>query len=82
MVSEGPVAVGGGSLRDVLSGGTPKVFEPRELYAIVAAVSAAVFLTCDRAGLARITSISIGVGTGFLFRLLALRFGWRTRAVG
>jgi uncharacterized membrane protein YeiH len=74
-------AVGGGSLRDVLSGGTPKVFERGELYAIVAAVSAAVFLTCDHAGLARITSTSIGVGAGFSFRLLALRFGWRTKAV-
>lgn len=75
-------AVGGGSLRDVLSGGTPKVFERGELYAIVAAVSAAVFLACDYAGLARITSTSIGIGAGFSFRLLALRFGWRTRAVG
>jgi uncharacterized membrane protein YeiH len=74
-------AVGGGSLRDVLSGSAPKVFERGEFYAIVAAVSAAVFLGCDRAGLPRITSTAIGVGAGFLFRLLALQFGWRTKGV-
>jgi uncharacterized membrane protein YeiH len=74
-------AVGGGSLRDVLSGTTPKVFERGELYAIVAAASAAVFLGCDRAGFSRLASTGAGVGAGFSFRLLALHFGWRTRAV-
>lgn len=43
-------AVGGGSLRDVLSGRTPRVFERGELYAIVAFVAAATFLACNAGG--------------------------------
>ncbi|MGA7920764.1 MAG: TRIC cation channel family protein [Candidatus Acidiferrales bacterium] len=74
-------AVGGGSLRDVLSGTTPRVFERGELYAIVAAISASVFLACDYAGLPRIISTSFGIGFGFLFRLVSLHFGWQTKSV-
>ena len=38
-------AVGGGCIRDVLSGRTPKIFERGELYAIAAAFGAAMFLS-------------------------------------
>ena len=41
-------AVGGGSLRDVFSGRTPKVFERGEPYAVVAALASVVFLVCDK----------------------------------
>ena len=40
-------AVGGGCIRDVLSGRTPKIFERGELYAIAAAFGAAMFLLCE-----------------------------------
>jgi len=74
-------AVGGGSLRDVFSGCTPKVFEKGEPYAVVAAFASIVFLVSDRlSGNARL-STSVGIATGFLMRALALRFQWRTRAV-
>jgi uncharacterized membrane protein YeiH len=43
-------AVGGGCIRDVLSGRTPKIFERGELYAIAAGFGAATFLLCDRLG--------------------------------
>lgn len=74
-------AVGGGSLRDVLSGRTPKVFERGEFYAIVALVAAAAFLACNAAGFSRTAATGAGVGIGFLFRLASLRFGWQTGAI-
>jgi uncharacterized membrane protein YeiH len=77
----GITAVGGGVIRDVLSGRTPRIFERGEIYAIAAGVAAAIFLVCDRIGLQRETSTILGSLCGFGLRLLALRFRWRTRAV-
>lgn len=74
-------AVGGGSLRDVFSGRTPKVFERSEPYALVAAIVSALFLLTDRwTGNAKL-STSIGIAAGFMIRMLALRFHWKTKAV-
>jgi uncharacterized membrane protein YeiH len=72
-------AVGGGSLRDVFSGRTPKVFERGEPYALVAALAASVFMICDRLSGNATLSTFAGLGAGFLFRLLALHFNWKTR---
>jgi uncharacterized membrane protein YeiH len=72
-------AVGGGSLRDVFSGRTPKVFERGEPYALVAALAATVFLICDRLTGNVTLSTFVGLATGFMFRVLALRFNWKTR---
>ncbi len=74
-------AVGGGSLRDVLSGRPPKVFERGELYAIAAAFGSAAFLFCDWLQFNREFSTIAGTSCGFGLRLLALRFNWQTRAV-
>jgi uncharacterized membrane protein YeiH len=74
-------AVGGGSLRDVLSGHTPMIFERGQLYAIVALVSASSFVLCNFLGLSHSTSTILSVSLGFLLRLLTLRFGWRTSAI-
>lgn len=73
-------AVGGGSLRDVFSGRTPKVFERGEPYALVAAFAATLFMICDRLSGNAALSTSVGLATGFIFRVLALRFNWKTRA--
>jgi uncharacterized membrane protein YeiH len=73
-------AVGGGSLRDVFSGRSPKVFERGELYAVVAAFASLVFLISDRLSGNAALSTSFGLVAGFLFRALALRFAWRTKA--
>jgi uncharacterized membrane protein YeiH len=75
-------AVGGGSLRDVFSGRTPKVFERGEPYALVAAIVSVLFLVTDRWTGNLKLSTSIGVAAGFLIRVLALRFQWKTKAVG
>ena len=77
----GVTAVGGGSLRDVLSGRTPKIFEGGELYAIAAVFGSAMFLLCERVGLNREVSTLVGTLSAFGLRLLALRFHWETRQV-
>lgn len=77
----GITAVGGGVIRDVLSGLSPRIFERGEIYAIAAGFGAATFLLCDYFRLPRETSTIIGSLGGFTLRLLALRFHWRTRAV-
>lgn len=74
-------AVGGGSIRDVLSGRTPKIFERGELYAIAAVFGSAAFLFFDWLGFSREICTVAGASLGFGLRLLALRFNWQTRAV-
>jgi uncharacterized membrane protein YeiH len=74
-------AVGGGCIRDVLSGRTPKIFERGELYAIAAGFGAATFLVCDAFNLPREVSTAAGSLCGFGLRLLALRYHWATRSV-
>jgi uncharacterized membrane protein YeiH len=75
-------AVGGGSLRDLLSGKSPAVFKEGELYALVSTLAAAVFLGIQQLGVPAGRAAGIGTTVGFGLRLLAIRYGWRTRAVG
>lgn len=74
-------AVGGGSLRDVFMGRTPRIFERGEPYAIAATIAVVAFLLVDFLGFSRTDSTATGAGVGFLVRVLALQFGWRTRRV-
>jgi uncharacterized membrane protein YeiH len=74
----GVTAVGGGSIRDVLRGRTPQIFERGELYAIAAGFGAAMFLIFDALHFARPMSTAIGALSGLSLRLLALRFHWQT----
>jgi len=74
-------AVGGGALRDVFSGHTPRIFESGQLYALIALFAAIVFLSLERAGFTPTAATWIAVSAGFSFRLLSLRFRWQTRAV-
>lgn len=75
-------AVGGGALRDLFSGRAPATFKEGELYALVATTSAAIFLCVQRMGVPLNRAAIIGTLVGFGLRLLAIRYGWRTRAVG
>ncbi len=74
-------AVGGGCIRDVLSGRTPKIFERGELYAIAAAFGSAAFLLCDALKFTREISTAAGTLCGFGLRLLAWRYHWETRSI-
>jgi uncharacterized membrane protein YeiH len=74
--------VGGGSLRDVLMGRTPRIFERGEPYAIAALLAVLVFLAGEGFGLDRSISTAAGATSGLVLKLLAARFQWRTPAVG
>jgi uncharacterized membrane protein YeiH len=72
-------AVGGGSLRDVLGGRTPRVFERGQFYAVAALAGSAAFLLADRTGMGRAWATVAGTLSCFLLRMLSIRFNWRTR---
>lgn len=74
-------AVGGGSLRDIFAGRSPNVFQEGELYALVSATAALVFLLLQKLGVPVSQAATAGTLTGFGLRMLALRFGWRTQRV-
>lgn len=74
-------AVGGGSLRDVLMGRTPKVFEHGEPYALAALLAVLVFLGCEGLGWDRSVSTAAGALSGLALKLLARRFQWTTPTV-
>ena len=75
-------AVGGGMLRDVLTGRAPRVFEHGQFYAIAAVFGSIVFLVSDRLGMSREFSTFVGSACGFCLRVASLKFNWRTRHVG
>lgn len=74
-------AVGGGSLRDIFAGRSPNVFQEGELYALVSATAALLFLLLQKLGVPVDQAAAAGTLTGFGLRMLAIRFGWRTQSV-
>jgi uncharacterized membrane protein YeiH len=74
-------AAGGGLLRDVLMGRTPRVFERGEPYTLAALLAALVFLGCEGLGMDRSISTAAGVLSGLVLKLLSARFRWRTPVV-
>lgn len=74
-------AVGGGSLRDVLGGRTPRIFEGGQLYAIAAMLGSLMFLLALLLHCNRTWATVIGTLSCSGLRMLSLRFNWRTRSV-
>ncbi|WP_309240143.1 TRIC cation channel family protein [Actinomadura sp. J1-007] len=71
-------AVGGGVLRDMLSGQIPSVLYDRQLYALPALLGAVVIALAYEADLHG-GFVSAGAALlAFGLRVLALRYGWRT----
>jgi uncharacterized membrane protein YeiH len=74
-------AVGGGVLRDVLTGKETLLFKPGEFYILAAAAGTAVFL-----GLIYLVPLPApeaagwSIATTFVFRLAAVSFNWQTSA--
>lgn len=66
-------AVGGGTLRDVLTGRVPVVLR-RELYAIPALLAAAVVVIADRAGAPSVAAALGAAVLCFVVRMLGMRF--------
>lgn len=74
-------AAGGGAWRDVLSGRTPAVFQRGRPYVLVALAASAVYLGGRYTNAPSPYPTVAGSATGFILRIVALRFGWRTKAV-
>lgn len=74
-------AAGGGLLRDVLMGRTPRVFERGEPYTLAALLAAFAFLGCEKLGFDRSISTAAGCTAGLVLKLLSARFQWKTPAV-
>lgn len=74
-------AVGGGAMKDLFSGKTPATFQEGELYALVSTIAAASFLGVLRLGVPVNRAATVGTVVGFGLRLMAIRYGWRTRAI-
>ncbi|WP_225991525.1 trimeric intracellular cation channel family protein [Actinomadura montaniterrae] len=71
-------AVGGGVLRDMLSGQIPAVLYDRQLYALPAMLGAAVTAGASSAGLHGGAVTAGAAVLAFGLRVLAMRHGWRT----
>jgi uncharacterized membrane protein YeiH len=75
-------ACGGGVLRDILVREEPMVLKPGQFYAVAAALGCVIFLgLVSLAGLPAPVAALIAVAITFLFRVLAVVFKWRTKAV-
>ncbi|MBO2449948.1 trimeric intracellular cation channel family protein [Actinomadura barringtoniae] len=71
-------AVGGGMLRDVLSGLIPSVLYDRQLYALPALLGAALVAVADVTGWHG-PGVTAGAALlAFVLRVSAMRYGWRT----
>lgn len=74
-------AIGGGVLRDVLTGKETLLFRPGEFYILAAVIGVAVFLGLGIAArLAAPEAAVWSIGTTFLIRLAAVSFHWKTHA--
>lgn len=71
-------AIGGGSIRDVVSGSTPQVFERGNFYAIAAGLAAAAYLTCLSLHFSSVWCVVSGIVVGFALRILSVELDWRT----
>lgn len=69
-------AVGGGLLRDILTGETPMVFRQGELYAFAAMGSSIAVVLCRELDTPRGLVILIGIAVGVALRLGSVRWGW------
>jgi uncharacterized membrane protein YeiH len=75
-------AVGGGLLRDILVRDEPLLFKPGQFYALVAIGGSGLFIALQR--LDWMTPINAALTTivvVFAFRMLSIRFNWRTSAL-
>lgn len=69
-------AVGGGILRDITANDVPKVFDPKDLYAIPAFVGAALTTAMWHLECLNLATGTVAAAVVFTLRLLSLRYGW------
>ena len=72
-------AVGGGLVRDLLTGEEPLIFKPGEWYALSSVAGCGAFLACVAgAHLDPHPAAAVGIAVAFSTRVLSIRLGWRT----
>ena len=69
-------AVGGGVIRDVLTGETPMIFRRGELYAFAALGASLAMVLVEYSGAPQGMLVIVGFAVGLSLRLGSLRFGW------
>jgi uncharacterized membrane protein YeiH len=69
--------IGGGALRDVLTGRVPVIFQEGELYAVAALAGVIAFVALDQLGVTVGIAAVAGTGVTFAMRIGAWRRGWR-----
>lgn len=75
-------ACGGGVLRDILTREEPLLFKPGEFYALAAALGACMYtLLVVEGSVPATTAAWITIVITFVFRVLAMRFHWKTTAL-
>ena len=72
-------AVGGGALRDICVGETPRVFLPGKFYGVSSVVGAVFYTIPVMLGATQDLASVLCVGSGFALTVLSERFGWHTR---
>jgi uncharacterized membrane protein YeiH len=73
-------AVGGGLIRDVMTGTTPPIFQPGELYAFAALGTSIAVVVLRELDVTRGVLVFAAVAVGVGLRLGSFRFGWRSWA--
>lgn len=69
-------AVGGGIMRDMMTGVTPAIFQRAELYGLAALGACLTVILLRYAGTSREILVLAGVSVGVFLRLGSLRWGW------
>ena len=75
-------AAGGGALRDVISGWAPLVFQPGRPFVLVALCASMTYLALRFLKVPTPAPTVSGCAVGFVIRLLVVRLGYYTRAIG
>lgn len=73
-------AVGGGALRDALTGVTPAIFKASSFYAIAGLGGAVAYVVLAALGCPVIPAAFLSVCVVLFLRYGSIRFGWRTRS--
>lgn len=73
-------AVGGGLIRDILTGETPTIFRRGELYAFAAMGASVAVVLCRELDTPRGVTILVGIVIGVMLRLGSIRWGWTSWA--
>ena len=73
-------AIGGGVLRDVLTGKETLLFQPGEFYVLAAVCGIVVFAALIALGTPAQSAAGWSIGTTFSIRLASVYFSWKTRA--